>query len=74
MNKEPKTWVQYDRTLPYIEDRDPGQKPVSHLELLILQENFYIIGLRETTLLTGIFLSSGFVRERLLKLSSIFLK
>lgn len=31
MNKEPKTWVQYDRTLPYIEDRDPGQKPVSHL-------------------------------------------
>jgi len=27
----PKTWVQYDKTLPYIEDRDPSKKPVSHL-------------------------------------------
>ncbi|BAU22777.1 hypothetical protein THC_0379 [Caldimicrobium thiodismutans] len=31
MNKAPKTWVQYDKTLPYIEDRDPSKKPVSHL-------------------------------------------
>jgi len=27
----PKTWVQYDKTLPYIEDRDPSKKPTSHL-------------------------------------------
>jgi type III restriction enzyme len=31
MTKTPKTWVQYDKTLPYIEDRDPSRKPVSHL-------------------------------------------
>ncbi len=31
MNKAPTTWVQYDKTLPYIEDRDPSTKPVSHL-------------------------------------------
>ena len=31
MNKAPKTWVQYDKTLPYIEDRDPSRKPNSHL-------------------------------------------
>lgn len=31
MEKEIKTWVQYDKTLPYVEDRDPSQKPVSHL-------------------------------------------
>jgi len=30
-NKAPKTWVQYDKTLPYIEDRDPSKKPSSHL-------------------------------------------
>jgi type III restriction enzyme len=27
----PKTWVQYDKALPYIEDRDPSTKPTSHL-------------------------------------------
>jgi len=27
----PKTWVQYDKTLPYIEDRDPSKKPTSYL-------------------------------------------
>lgn len=31
MEKEPKTLVQYDKTLPYIEDRDPSQKPTCHL-------------------------------------------
>lgn len=31
MNKTPETWVQYDKTLPYIEDRDPSQKPTTHL-------------------------------------------
>ncbi len=30
-SKTPKTWVQYDKTLPYIEDRDPSKKPTSHL-------------------------------------------
>ncbi len=29
--KLPKTWVQYDKTLPYIEDRDPSEKPTAHL-------------------------------------------
>ncbi|MEO0264829.1 MAG: DEAD/DEAH box helicase family protein, partial [candidate division WOR-3 bacterium] len=29
--KSPKTWVQYDKTLPYIEGRDPSEKPTSHL-------------------------------------------
>lgn len=27
----PKTWVQYDKTLPYVEDRDPSRKPTCHL-------------------------------------------
>jgi type III restriction enzyme len=27
----PKTWVQYDRTLPFVEDREPNQKPNCHL-------------------------------------------
>ncbi len=31
MSNPPKTWVQYDKTLPYIEDRDPSKKPVAHL-------------------------------------------
>jgi len=31
MNNEPKTWVQYDKTLPYVEDRDPSKKPTCHL-------------------------------------------
>ncbi len=31
MSRAPKTWIQYDKTLPYIEDRDPSTKPVSHL-------------------------------------------
>jgi type III restriction enzyme len=31
MIEPPKTWVQYDKTLPYIEDRDPSKKPTSHL-------------------------------------------
>ncbi|HHV81022.1 TPA: DEAD/DEAH box helicase family protein [bacterium] len=26
-----RAWVQYDKTLPYIEDRDPSEKPTSHL-------------------------------------------
>jgi type III restriction enzyme len=30
-SKTPRTWVQYDKTLPYIEDRDPSTKPTSHL-------------------------------------------
>jgi len=29
--KPPKTWIQYDKSLPYIEDRDPSTKPTSHL-------------------------------------------
>lgn len=32
MNAGPKTWVQYDKSLPYIEDKTPDEKPVSHLE------------------------------------------
>lgn len=31
MSQVPRTWIQYDRTLPYIEDRDPSKKPTSHL-------------------------------------------
>ena len=31
MSNKPRTWVKYDRTLPYIEDRDPSQKPTAHL-------------------------------------------
>ncbi len=31
MRNPPKTWIQYDKTLPYIEDRDPSQKPTAHL-------------------------------------------
>jgi len=31
MNDSPKTWVQYDKTLPYIEDRNPSEKPTCHL-------------------------------------------
>lgn len=31
MSGSQKTWVQYDKTLPYIEDRDPSKKPTSHL-------------------------------------------
>ncbi|RKY40313.1 MAG: hypothetical protein DRP81_09550, partial [Candidatus Omnitrophota bacterium] len=31
MTKEPKTWIQYDKTLPYIEGRQPWQKPSCHL-------------------------------------------
>ncbi|HPO91471.1 MAG TPA: DEAD/DEAH box helicase family protein [Victivallales bacterium] len=31
MCEAPRTWVQYDQTLPYIEDRDPSKKPNSHL-------------------------------------------
>ena len=31
MSNKPRTWVQYDKTLPYIEDRDPSQKPTAHL-------------------------------------------
>jgi len=32
MSNEPRTWIQYDKTLPYIEDRDPSLKPTAHLE------------------------------------------
>jgi len=32
MSQEPKTWVQYDKTLPYIEEREPHLKPEYHLE------------------------------------------
>jgi len=31
-NTAPKTWIQYDKTLPYIENRDPAKRPTSHLE------------------------------------------
>ncbi|MCX7731645.1 MAG: DEAD/DEAH box helicase family protein [candidate division WOR-3 bacterium] len=31
MAQPPRTWIQYDKTLPYIEDRDPSSKPASHL-------------------------------------------
>jgi type III restriction enzyme len=31
MSEAPKTWVQYDNTLPYIEDRDPTKRPSSYL-------------------------------------------
>ncbi len=31
MSKTPKTWVQYDKSLPYIEERDPSKRPDSHL-------------------------------------------
>lgn len=31
MASSQKTWVQYDKTLPYIEDSDPSKKPTSHL-------------------------------------------
>lgn len=31
MSSEPRAWVQYDKTLPYIEDRDPSKKPTAHL-------------------------------------------
>ncbi len=31
MSGPQKTWIQYDKTLPYIEDRDPSKKPTSHL-------------------------------------------
>jgi len=31
MNKSPKTLVKYDKTLPYIEGREPHEKPVTHL-------------------------------------------
>jgi len=31
MTNIPKTLVQYDKTLPYIENRDPSKKPISHL-------------------------------------------
>lgn len=31
MPNGPRTWVQYDKSLPYIEDRDPSKKPTAHL-------------------------------------------
>lgn len=31
MSQPPKTWVQYDKTLPYVEERDPSKKPTCHL-------------------------------------------
>lgn len=31
MSNPPKTLVQYDKTLPYVEDRKPHEKPVTHL-------------------------------------------
>lgn len=31
MPNGPRTWVQYDNSLPYIEDRDPSKKPTAHL-------------------------------------------
>ena len=31
MGDSPKTWIQYDKTLPYIEDRDPSEEPAAYL-------------------------------------------
>ena len=41
MTSNQKTWVQYDRSLPYIEDRDPKEEPKAHL--IKEGENSYIV-------------------------------
>lgn len=41
MTSDQKTWVQYDRSLPYIEDRDPKEEPKAHL--IKKEENSYVV-------------------------------
>lgn len=31
MTEKPKTWIQYDKSLPYIEDKEPYEEPKTHL-------------------------------------------
>jgi len=40
MTSDQKTWVQYDRSLPYIEDREPNEEPKNYL--IKVEENSYI--------------------------------